>query len=76
MMNEDMIKPPHANPDHPLYEVYNAKEDDYPESEADTERLWRQTGGVDKDGNIWLTPRMARNAKKLHSEILTDKVDE
>ena len=66
-----MIKPPHADPSHPRHEFYNAEEDDYPECEADAERLWRETGGLDKDNNIWLTPRMARKAKKLN-DFLSD----
>lgn len=40
--------------------------DEYPPEEAAEEQRWKETGGVDPDtGEMWLTPRMERNAAAL-----------
>ena len=66
----DIMKPPHADPSHPRHANYNPETDDYPEEEASYEEAWRNSGGIDADGMIWLTPRMERNAKQLAKTLM------
>lgn len=65
------MKPEIANPSHPLHQHYRPELDDYPDEEAVIEQRWKETGGVDADGNAWLTPRMERNAIKT-AQALAD----
>ena len=61
----NMIKPPHASPEHPSHFAYDSELDDYPESEAAVEMLWKDTGGINESGEAWLSPRMQRNSAAL-----------
>ena len=60
-----IMKPPHADPNHPNHAHYDHEGDDYPEHEQPWEDQWKSTGGIDVDGKMWLTPRMQRNAARL-----------
>lgn len=62
---DPMVKPAHADPAHPSHEAYRPELDDYPQSEAEIEAKWRAEGGIDENGQMWLTPRMNRNASRL-----------
>lgn len=39
----------------------------WPGEESDEER-WTETNGIDKDGQMWLTPRMERVAAHIQKE--------
>jgi len=68
------MKPPHANPAHPMHAHYNPATDDYPMCEAINEREWRATKGIDpRTGHMWLTPRMERNAVGMTRSLLSHK---
>lgn len=36
--------------------------------EEDVERIWSQSKGIDREGRMWLTPRMWRNARKTQKQ--------
>lgn len=36
--------------------------------EESIETLWKETGGVDSNGKMWLTPRMERIARKIQKD--------